>query len=190
MKAELWFPTPIWYGELNFNIDAVKDKCLELRKLDPNGRAASNAGGWQSNDVSLSDYAEFADLLLEMKSKIKEVSEQIHPNFVCDFDNVWININGPQDYNRLHWHPRATLSGVVYIDVDKDSGKINFYPESLQKHYPIEPFNSKLFYESASYIPSNQMMLIFPAWLKHDVNPSPNSTKERISMSFNLHQKW
>jgi len=186
MKLEQWFSTPIWFDDLTCDFEKVKQGCLKLKQQSA-GRELSNIGGWQSNDIELSDYEEFRELDVEMREYISKVCEQIDPNFKVKVTNVWVNVSRPQDYNSGHFHTNSTLSGVIYVDVDDNSGPILFRAPNLIIHYPITT-SSKLFFRTVTYKPKIGRMLVFPAWIEHEVRPSPRSNIDRISISFNLIQ--
>ena len=41
-------------------------------------------------------------------------------------NSMWININGPGNYNHSHNHPGCDLSGVLWLKVPENSGNIVF----------------------------------------------------------------
>lgn len=188
MKKELWFPTPIWYDQLDFDREKIKQACYKLKELDSEGRTISNFGGWQSTDIVSMNLPEFNEFLSALNDKCKEVYSDITPNFEGVLGNAWVNIHGPNAYNRLHFHCWSTLSGCVYINVEDDSGDIVFRTPTPQVHYPFNPEDNPLFFESVTYKPTNNKIIVFPAWLAHETFPSPNSREDRISISFNIIQ--
>ena len=188
MNLEKWFAKPIWFDDLNLNLEPIKLKCLDLRDSGFENRILSNSGGWQSNDIKLEEYSEFIEIKNIIDSKLVEVSSDIGQNFNCVLDNCWVNINEKGNYNRKHIHPNSTLSGTIYISVDDHCGRIRFHDYSLTEHYPYTDISSPLFYKDVSYSPRNGLILIFPAWLHHEVEIS-NSDESRISISFNIRQQ-
>ena len=187
MNLDLWFSTPIWSQELDFDADTVKAKCFAMREQDA-GAVKSNKGGWQSREFQFGDIEEFAELKHQLELNLNRVCVKIHPKFRCRLDNAWININNSSDYNTMHTHPGSALSGCVYIDVDDGAGKIKFLNGNLQIHYPINGFGSSLFSDMVEYQPKNKLVLLFPSWIPHEVAESTNSNKERISIAFNVNQ--
>ena len=185
MILETWFAQPIWYDDLDCDFSVVKQGCLRQRRQDQ-GRQYSNVGGWQSHNIILADHPEFQDLDRELNRHISAVCQEIHPDFKVKMDNLWININQPQDYNTRHIHAQSTLSGALYVDVDDDSGELIFVNSSHIMHYAVS--ESDLFTKQVRYKPRVGMLVIFPSWLEHEVRSSPRSQQERISMSFNLSQ--
>ena len=187
MIQELWFPTPIWYEHTSVNVEPIRSKCLELQLQGFDNRVKSNRGGWQSRDIFLHEFAEFNELVSQLQVSIDAVFKTINSESGWYLDNAWININQRGDHNVRHFHPNCTLSGTFYVGTDELSGKIKFFEHHLRDHYPIRPLNSNLFYNDVTYTPKNGMLVLFPSWLAHEVEPS-NSNFDRISISFNVKQ--
>lgn len=187
MNLEQWFATPIWYEYTDLDVATIRQKCLDLRENNYPNRVFSNAGGWQTVDLKLNEFSEFQPLEELIRQKIENVSAQIHPDFKCELDNVWLNINDKGNYNRPHYHPSATLSGCVYISADEQSGNIVFHDHTLRGHYPFKNVGSSLFNDDVNYKPKNGLIIIFPAWVEHQVQIS-DSNEPRISFAFNVKQ--
>ena len=162
--------------------------CLYMYKNYPSNNR-SNRNGWQSQQL------EYHKELDELTYNVKEVGSNIFKllkgkdEWVVDIDNLWINVNTPGSYNTSHIHPRSFLSGVYYVKVPKDSGRIHFT-------HPCQSFcydwDSSYFDElnntntpGMHYEPEEKRNYLFPSWLQHDVE-SNNSKEDRISISYNL----
>jgi uncharacterized protein (TIGR02466 family) len=184
MIRELWFPTPIWYDYISFDKDKIIQDCYRMKEINPVGNKLSNVGGWQSKNIL--DLPQFKDFFVAVNNKCEEVYAEIAPNFKGHITNAWININGPNCYNKLHYHARCTFSGCVYLNVEEESGDIAFNTPTLQEHYPFYVTDNPMFYLKVKYKPENYKMLLFPAWVSHEVLPSPNAKGDRISISFNI----
>ena len=191
MKVEKWFSTPIWFDHFNFDTAAVANACLKMRDSGYHNRVVSNIGGWQSSDLNLEDHNELQIVSEILTVALSEFSFQIHPEFNIELKNIWVNINERGNSNRRHIHPLATFSGTLYIQVDEKTGNIIFYDGYTPcDHYPILiPKGSEHFPGQVTYYPKNGMLLIFPSWVPHEVEPS-NSDLTRISISFNIRQVY
>jgi uncharacterized protein (TIGR02466 family) len=189
MNLESWFQVPIWFTDIDIDLTKIKNKCLDLMNSGFENVVLSNRGGWQSRSICLNEFEEFNDLNICIEENLLKISEHIDPKFKSKIDNSWININYKNNYNARHHHYQCALSGCFYIDVPENSGNIYFMRGGLQSHYPFHSFNSQLFHEYVEYKPSNGRLLIFPAWLEHEVGPN-NSDDPRISIAFNIKQVY
>lgn len=187
MLKELWFPTPVWFDILDFDSDLVKQLCLEERIKNPEGRKRSNIGGWQSN--SIRDYESFNFLFNLIEEKSLEILNEFDTFGYLELAETWININSGEDFNCEHYHPCSTLSGVLYVEVDQNSGNLVFNNPTPSIHYPPIK-DEKLFHRTIKYKPSNNLIIIFPSWVPHEVQKSLATSKERISIAFNLNIKY
>lgn len=188
MDRQDWFVTPIWFDQVEFDHQAVANFCLQLKKTSFPNRVLSNVGGWQSQNIDLDTYPELSIVREILDKKILEVSRDISPDLKLCLDNVWININSYGDRNMPHVHPVAAFSGTLYVLVDDSTGKIIFHNDhDMMKHYPLVIQDSPLFYKNVFYTPKRGMILIFPAWVTHEVE-SNRSSLTRISISFNIKQ--
>jgi len=188
MHLEHWFPTPIWNSTIEFDRISVLEECYRIKTANPQGRKISNRGGWQSDELTIENNQIFEQLYSGIQSKCSEVYKSIDTDFKGRIDTLWININKPSDYNAAHCHPFGALSGVVYIDLSDISGKIRFSNPSIRQHYPIDGYDSPLFFMYTDFKPENHKILIFPSWISHEVFPSPDSDEDRVSLSFNITQ--
>jgi uncharacterized protein (TIGR02466 family) len=81
----------------------------------------------------------------------------------------------------------GNFSGIYYIEVPKDSGKLVFQNADLLKSYDnnypfIEDANT---YSNYSFDVKKYELYLFPSETLHFVEPN-FSNKERISVAFNL----
>ena len=98
-------------------------------------------------------------------------------------------------YNKTHTHPNSLWSGVYYIKVPKNSGKL-FLEDPRpgpNTHMPrrVEGVPEAL-WRVCAYEPAEGRMIFFPSWLPHGVDINLNTDKGeknwRISVSFNFIQ--
>jgi uncharacterized protein (TIGR02466 family) len=196
-KNHLW-PTPIWYFDIDptqINFNKVKKEICKIKTFDK-GRIASNYGGWQSNIIDIIKNTEINNLM----RKIEEASELCFKDIGArttvnkKITNYWININKKGDGNSPHIHPGCTLSGVVYVECEQDSGNITFYRDAAENYYyqeltwdqnnsVINPYQiSHIYYQCIKY-----RVILFPSYLSHSVEAN-KSDKDRISIAFNFNK--
>lgn len=189
MEVAKHFSTPFWCDKLEFDIQTVANKCLAMRSSNYPHRIVSNRGGWQSKNLRLDTVAEFSELNQQLLEKLDVIAKSISTNTRIKFglSNAWVNINNRHNSNARHTHVGSALSAVIYIQVDEHTGKIRFYDDhSPIKHYPFRmPSKRNHFRLEEEYTPYPGMLLVFPAWIPHSVEPS-QSDLERISIAVNI----
>ncbi len=102
---------------------------------------------------------------------------------------AWANVSRFGDYHRVHCHEQSVWSGVYYVEVgnaiahDKHSGVIEFLDPRIA--VDMMPTPGRPFGQKVRITPEPGLMLVFPSWLQHFVNPYFGEG-ERISISFNV----
>jgi len=186
MKADLWFPTIIWQGDLkqanNFELVDYVNKLQEQSE----GRRVSNYGGWQSEAQDLLAQKPIAvEVLLQgIQTSLNQCTKMAGlPTLqICDY---WFNVNPKGSYNGTHNYRDSLLRGVYYIDAKPEQGRIQFYRDDDAEFFmPRLPKYTQITSQKATYNPAPHKLLIFPSWIKHSVEGNPTDTN-RISMSFN-----
>ena len=188
MNYETWFPTIIAYEDnLSFSNDIIINYTQELIDAS-SGREMTNVGGWQSNDLDISN-VNLTEVVNIIQNKLDEYVYNSNWNIKLHLDNLWINVNYKDSYNFPHIHPKSILSGVLYIKTPENCGNIVFEnPNNLLVSSYFD-FNSSKKSDSVinsfiSYKAISNRIVIFPSWLKHNVEKNL-SNESRISISFN-----
>lgn len=175
------FTNPVWGYVLNDQHYQVMDYVEYILDLKANNESLkkSNFGGWHS-ECNLHEHGIFKEFSSSLLSIAKEV---VSPYTSADlqFVEMWAMVNDKRSYNAHHIH-EGILSGVFYLQVPEDSGRLILCNPAVRSHshrirnkdYPIEP--------------QRLALIMFPSWLEHYVEPS-NSDGERISISFNIGEK-
>ena len=182
------FNVSAYTQELNINNKELLKYILNLKKKSK-GRNRSNPTGWQSLNLNLTENI-FAQLNKEITEHFLRYINQLSLKNDFKIANMWDNVNGYKDYNLIHGHGNAVISGAYYLKVPKNSGRIFFvHPASdlLETTWDrcIEEYNiqNNSFF-SINVIESN--LILFPGWLRHGVEPNLNKKQDRISLSFNI----
>jgi len=190
MQCDLLFPQPVWMEQLKINNDLLYRLCDKITKMDPKGRQRSNRGGWQSGDIQSGEHPEMAAL----ESAIIKMSAQCFADLGCnkkvELHNFWININDKYNYNDVHVHPNALLSGVYYLKCSDKSGDIVF-PRNFSDGFILAKMEeegnreTRLTQMFARYKPVVGRAYIFMAHAPHYVEPNIEE-EHRISIAFNV----
>jgi len=100
----------------------------------------------------------------------------------------WINYTKPGGFHHKHEHSNSFISGVFYINADKEKDKISFYKRE-KPMLKIKPKEWNLFNAESWFFPVGTYEIwLFPSHLEHMVEPT-TSNEERISLSFNTFLK-
>ena len=197
MNREILFPTPIY-------MKMVKDPKKLNKYLYPLIKAWSKkdktetktnaGGGWHSpTDMNFKDeYKPLTDELFTMQYEVfKDYGMIPKPGL----GNMWANINYPGSYNKQHTHPNSQWSGVYYVKVPKNSGRL-FVEDPRPGPNLLLPRRvgglPKALWRVVIYPGIEGQMIMFPAWLPHGVQINESKEKGekawRVSVSFNFLQ--
>lgn len=188
LKQDIVFPTVIHSFILedfiDFNED-LKQKIYTLQKQNE-GVVLSNVMGWHSKE-NLFKLVEFAELKKIIDAAIHKTTEMVgYKNLNIIPTSCWANINPQYGSNKIHDHANSLFSGVYYIQTPENSGDLTFYdPREAKTFYkpPLKEYN-QYSADAVKFKPVPGLLLVFPSWLKHGVDPNMSS-EERISISFN-----
>jgi uncharacterized protein (TIGR02466 family) len=183
------FPSLIW-SIVTDNREATNAQLFTfISKLRKANKSVSNSnqGGWQSDFIQLDKIPLFQTALI---SAINEVSKSINikPDAQIRLNGCWVNVNPTGARNQLHTHPDSMISGVYYLKVPKNSGRIVLLDPRPQAHCISMPISRYTEATSPSYHhqPQEGEFVLFPSWLPHFVDAN-ESVEERISVAFNMH---
>ncbi len=180
------FKIPIFSGTISLDVKPLIKKINKLKKQNPKGDMNSNIGGWQHSLTNDFD----KDMIDAISKNINLFAKEIKLKTPLKLNNIWVNINNYDNYNKAHVHPRTQLSGVFYLKAPKNSGNIVFInPVGQLLNYDwgtmyLKEYNHYTSYTYA-YDSEDLKFYMFPGWLSHFVEPSQNKKEERISISFN-----
>lgn len=191
-NRRMLFPTPIWTASLD-DLSEYSEPMIErieaMRLTDP-GLTRSNVGGWHSPDRlhELDEFRPLAAAVMELLHQ--EVARALlldtedHEFFV---QTMWSMVNFKHSYNFVHRHPACLFSGVYYLRCSEGSGTLNFHDPRADVRMLRPPLReeSEPTYHIIRITPQIGLLVLFPAWLPHDVGPNLN-TEPRIALSFNI----
>jgi len=188
----LFFPTPIWATKIE-SYEKVNEEMLayilNLQKNDPVGIIKSNFKGWHSKDFNMKDSSP--------KNFIKSIKKNIN-TIITDMDwdlnvqfvkisSMWAIINNKGAWNQKHQHSNSDISAAYYVTAHEGCGDIVFYDPRPARVYkqPKAKSPNKFNGTVNSIKPEAGMLVLFPSYLDHSVNPNM-SDKKRIVISFNI----
>ncbi len=189
MKQEVQelFPTPIWIVDLepvqaaalNISLKAEIERLISPRPTIPPG------SNWQTPQ-DLHTKPAFAEFVKLVETAARGVARYLQiDQYPMTITGCWANINPRGAYHPTHHHPNNYLSGVYYVAVPAPGSRIVFQDPRPSMIMPKPKQYTRITANGADAQSKEGRLLIFPAWLKHNV-PSNEGQSERISISFNL----
>ena len=193
MNTEYHFPTPIYIKDLPNAAKInpyLEEKIIQWSKQN-RGISRTNAGGWHSK-TDMNKKQEYNVLTKELFDMQFEIYKKELLDFKPVLGNMWANINHPGCFNRPHLHPNSLFSGVYWIKTPLNSGNLMLYDPRPGTHTTLpNRKEGKLppqLWREVHYEPVAGRIIMFPAWLWHEVKPN-ESNDTRISVSFNFLQR-
>jgi uncharacterized protein (TIGR02466 family) len=185
MAAEIHsvFPTPVMKNAFFGPFTSKEKKFIEQQQ--------KNVFENDYNDISIDktvlDYHE----MLRIKTFIQENVDEYLKKIVCADDNVslritqsWMNFTETGRSHHTHSHPNSYISGVFYINADREVDRIQFL-QNEYKQLVINPTEFNLWNSTSWWFPvGTNDLILFPSALTHMVEPT-KSKETRISLSFN-----
>jgi len=190
MTIELFFPTPVYYENANSDIQEKIETEYKAIETDLLTNVKSNV--WGDNiDASYGTVINLFD-----NYELPVLKQFIKDNVDCflgalysvkkeyQFTESWVNYSNKHQYQNIHTHPHAKISGVYYIQTSGEDGNIRFHPPSYSYMFD-EGNNTNLTNNTMIHSPKQGKLLLFPSFAPHSVQPNMTDGT-RISISFNL----
>tara|TARA_R100000687_G_C6401001_1_gene141857 strand:- start:98 stop:736 length:639 start_codon:yes stop_codon:yes gene_type:complete len=181
------FPTPIYSTFIKRKF--TKQELNFIKRS--NQTHVSNHGNTTSKNNYILELKEFKKLKLELEDVLKDYMEKIYSpthTIKCYITQSWLNYTKLGQHHHVHSHPNSFLSGILYINADKNFDRIYFHKDNYEQlKITTKNFN---IYNSESWWLSIETgkILIFPSWVRHSVAPKKEEDT-RISLSFNTFLK-
>jgi uncharacterized protein (TIGR02466 family) len=170
------------------------DKEQENAEWRTGASQKSNIGGWRSKDDLLQwPNPEIQHLMHRVNGAVSFLSNSRPIRKAQPPKNMemfaWANINRNGEYNAAHIHPGYHWGAVYYVATGKPdpslekNGILEFQdPRPAAGMGPVPGYE---FGHKFSVQPKPGMLVVFPAWMTHSVNPFFGEG-ERISIAFNI----
>jgi uncharacterized protein (TIGR02466 family) len=178
------FVTEIYQQAIGAPTDRLVEE-INLRRQGDDGVGRSNVGGYHStpflpgrDEPSLTSVVQRATVLVDQIAADLGLGR-------LRMNGLWINVSETGHRNDWHHHPFTVLSAVYYVAVPDGSGDLRIERPDAQIHYwrrsnGDRPATCQVW----RYTPTAGDLLIFPAYLRHDVEEN-RSDEARISLAMN-----
>ena len=185
MNTHNLFPTAVTYFDFGSKLTD-----LELQFITEQ-ETRNNDGNTTSINNNLFESAELAEVARFCEESLQQYFKEVYApkhDVIPYITQSWANYTKKGQWHHKHEHPNSFISGVFYVQAQKDIDKIYFYKNGYQQiKVPTESFN---LYNSESWwlgVETGQLIL-FPSHLTHMVQ-TVQTDETRISISFNTFLK-
>jgi uncharacterized protein (TIGR02466 family) len=141
------------------------------------------------NIQNMPEYGGFSEFII---NKGKEFLERqgYNPEPVRFNPYFFLNSFTQGSNHPRHVHSQCTISGIFYLQTPPGSSAIRFMPNQpfrdfFDYFFHVKDPNNWYACSHFDYQPYPGLLLMWPAWLYHEVQPN-NSVEPRISIVFNL----
>tara|TARA_A100001035_G_scaffold96669_1_gene75818 strand:- start:685 stop:1302 length:618 start_codon:yes stop_codon:yes gene_type:complete len=185
---ESLFPTPIYIT--NIDRDFTND---ELQFVNTQKDFTENQGGnFYTKDSYILNNSEFKNI----KTIIEKCCDDYLKKIICPNDDLklyitqsWLNYTKEDKFHHSHNHPNSIVSGVLYIDCDKENDKIQFvHSKGYQQLRPDVTNWNKWNSETWWFPVEAGKLIMFPSSTTHEVEIKKGSNT-RVSLAFNTFYK-
>lgn len=204
LAADMLFPSFVFRQEISgsreLNVSLLQFILAE-RSADRFGLQNSNIaalGGWHSRN-SLHKNVAFEPLVTAICTAAEIIASRLDydPKLKFSLDQMWAVVNPPGAFNSEHLHPHSLWSGVYYVQVPDQPGRLRFSDPragnimfcAQHRRGTEKPDEAKL---AIAYEPSEGQILLFPGYLPHSVEPNQSridgEAALRVAIGFNLAQ--
>jgi uncharacterized protein (TIGR02466 family) len=186
------FPTPVIVHELDGaeTLNAELGQVILARQSENSGLKLSNRGGWQSTHDFPAWSGEAGQEILRQATDLA-TAHTLRPGGPTPRWSVdaWANVSRSGHFNMPHVHGGSFWSAVYYVRVSEgEGGQLVLHdprmPE-LRMHAPGVHFAKMGPEVKAEIKPKAGLLILFPAWLSHSVEPWEGSG-DRISVAMNI----
>ena len=189
-KIHNLFPIPIYMSNMEEDFSKKELDFVE----DQKNYCMENSGG---NINTIDKYILNRKELKKIKKFLENRCQDYLNKIICPKNNVklyitqsWLNYTEEKQRHHIHSHPNSVISGVLYIDSDKDNDKIKFTQQKYQQIHPHTDENKFNLWNATSWwfpVETGQLIM-FPSSTSHQVDAKKGSNT-RISLAFNTFYK-
>ena len=135
----------------------------------------SNKHNYVSEKTYILNHEKMKNIKTFIEKGIKYYTEQIlcpsNKDVELYITESWSNYTTKGQSHHRHNHSNSIISGVLYIDVDKDNDKIHFYNKSYDRiEIPVDDNKFNNYNSTAWWLPvENGKLILFNSSLEHSV---------------------
>ena len=177
------FSVPIYISDTKIKFTKKELSFVKKNKKNP----IINIGNLNSKDSYVLEKKEFVNIKKILYEKVKDYFDKVLKAVDVEpyITQSWINYTENNQFHHKHNHPNSLVSGVFYIDADKDKDAIRFFKSGYQqirlKVSAYNQWNSEHWW----FPVSTGDLFLFPSSLDHAVEYKKGNNT-RTSIAFNV----
>ena len=182
-EIHLAFPTPIMVGRLDrdFTVKELAFIQEQGKHLVKNYGNKASVNSHVLDSPELKELKEYANLFVN--AYVQTVYKPKEPIEVY-ITQSWLNYTDKGEYHHTHTHSNSFLSGVLYIEADRDKDSIMLY-KTLHNYIALDPSQcDELNGDTWLRMVGTTDIVLFPSNVPHSVG-KVTSDKTRVSLAFN-----
>jgi uncharacterized protein (TIGR02466 family) len=175
------FPEPVGFFKLNRALTDVENSFLVNQTTRGNIGNLTSVDNYILNNPALSSLRSFLQECVDAYLRIVYAPKN---EITLRFTQSWTNYTKKTQHHHTHSHPNSFISGVFYVNADKDTDKIFFF-SGKQFLISLTPIEHNIFNSKDWFFPVNTGdLILFPSSLVHAVD-TVTTDSTRISLAFN-----
>ena len=184
MKATVQslFATPVYLSNLKREF-SKEEKDLVIEYKNNSHKNVANA---MSKNTRVLEIETFKKLKKELLIQVQHYFDEVlcYENVTPYITQSWLNYTKKNEHHHSHTHPNSIISGVLYINADKNNDTLTFLNYEYKQISPeIKKYN--IFNSKTSHLSvETGDIVLFPSSLIHMVQ-TKKEDDTRISLSFN-----
>jgi uncharacterized protein (TIGR02466 family) len=187
LKSHDLFPTRIWQAQLEAlepHMEGWVKWVLAMRAAHPQPAGRTVRQGWNSEDMSVLEHAEFTPLRDAVRAACSAALREMGQGERAFYLQSWINLHDRGGFNFLHMHEGSLLSGGFYLQVPPGSGEFVFRDPRAGVIHGYVKGGVPNGHADVHLRPSDGLLVLFPCWMEHYVEPH-DGDEPRITVAFN-----
>jgi uncharacterized protein (TIGR02466 family) len=193
-KVNNLFSIPLYTSKLD-PIDPVTMKKLKAFEYTEQGYLSYDDQHFETSDRHILDHEEFKSLRYQIQKHVDHFVYEVigvEKKQRWEITTSWVNKSPPKEGNHfVHYYANSLISGVLYLEVNQDTGAICFHKDKFYNNLwgetlcidfeTVTEYNTKVI----GITPSQFDILLFPSFLTHSVLNN-DSDIDRYSLAFNV----
>jgi len=187
LKSADLCPTRIWQAHLEAlepHMERWVQTVLAMRAAHPEPAGRTVRNGWNSEEMSVLEQAEFAPLREAIRAACGAALREMGQGERAFYLQSWINLHDRGGFNFLHMHEGSLLSGSFYLRVPPGAGEFVFRDPRPGVIHGYVKGGVPNGHADVHLRPSDGLLVLFPCWMEHYVEPHEGD-EPRITIAFN-----